>query len=80
MLLAPVYVTVEEQDDVVVISNADMNIFGYGDTEAEALQDFREVVAETYYNLKAEQDNLSTHLATIWNYTDRMIVELRRVH
>ena len=75
MLLAPIYVTVEEQDDVVVVSNADMDIFGYGDTEAEALQDFREIVAETYYDLQAEQDNLSSHSASIWVYVNRMTVE-----
>ena len=63
MLLAPIYVTVEEQDDVVVVSNADMDIFGYGDTEAEALQDFREVVVETYYDLQTERTRLEPILS-----------------
>jgi hypothetical protein len=74
-LIAPIYVTLEEQDGVVVASNADLDLFGYGDTEAEALQDLREVISETYFDLKSEQGNLSKHLQAIWNYLDRVMIE-----
>ena len=77
MLLAPIYVTVEEQDNVVVVSNADVDIFGYGDTEAEALQDFRGIVAETYYDLQPERDELSPHLADVWQHLQRGVSILR---
>jgi hypothetical protein len=74
-LIAPIYVTLEEQDGVVVASNADLDLFGYGDTEAEALQDLREVISETYFDLKREQGNLSPHLQAIWDYLDRVMIE-----
>lgn len=69
-LIAPIYVTLEEQDGVVVASNVDLDLFGYGDTEAEALQDLREIISETHLDLKAEQGRLSPHLQAIWNYLD----------
>lgn len=76
-LVAPLYVALEEEDGTVVASNADLDLFGYGDTEAEALQDLREVMIETYHDLKANQSTLGPHLQTIWNYLNRVIVELQ---
>ncbi|MCE7987235.1 MAG: hypothetical protein DYG89_39190 [Caldilinea sp. CFX5] len=76
-LVAPLYVTIEEEDGTVVASNADLDLFGYGDTEAEALQDLREVIIETYHDLAANQANLGPHLQTIWNYLNRVVVELQ---
>jgi len=74
-LVAPLYVTIEEADGVIVASNADLDLFGYGDTESEALQDLREVIEETYWDLKAEQARLGSHLQSIWNYLNRIVLE-----
>jgi hypothetical protein len=76
-LIAPLYVIVEEQDNLVVASNADLDVFGYGDTEAEALQDLREVIVETYADLSLHQHKLGPHLQAIWNYLNRVILELQ---
>ena len=72
-LVAPLYITIEEEDGTVVASNVDLDVFGYGDTEADALQDLREVIVETYFDLKTNQSNLGPHLKTIWNYLNRMV-------
>lgn len=69
-LVAPLFITIEEQDDLVVASNADLDVFGYGDTEAEALQDLRDVIVETYLDLKTEQGNLGPYMQTVWGYLD----------
>ncbi len=74
-LVAPLFVTVEEQDDIVVASNVDLDTFGYGDTEAEALDDLRAVIVETYFDLKLDQANLGPHLQAIWNYLNRIVIE-----
>ncbi len=74
-LVAPLFVTVEEQDDIVVASNVDLDTFGYGDTEAEALDDLRAVIVETYFDLKSDQANLGPHLQAIWNYLNRIVIE-----
>jgi len=76
-LVAPLYITIEEQDGTVVATNVDLDAFGYGDTEAEALQDLREVIVETYFDLKANQTNLGPHLQTIWRYLNRIVLELQ---
>lgn len=73
-LTAPLYVTVEPGENVVV-SNADLDIFGYGETEDEALRDFCQCVSETYFELKEEQDSLGPHMERIWNYLSRAIIE-----
>jgi hypothetical protein len=75
-LVAPLFVVIEEQDDVVVASNADLDVFGYGDTEAEALQDLREIIVEAYFDLKTNRDKLGAHLQTIWLYLDRIALEM----
>lgn len=69
-LVAPLFVTIEEQDELVVASNADLDVFGYGDTEAEALQDLCDIIAETYLDLKTEQGNLGPYMQTIWSHLD----------
>ncbi len=76
-LIAPLYVTIEEQGSTVVAANVDLDLFGYGDTEAGALQDLREVIVETYFGLKADQTNLGPHLQAIWNYLNRIVLELQ---
>jgi hypothetical protein len=75
-LVAPLFVTIEEQDGVVVASNVDLDVFGYGDTEAEALQDLRDIIVETYFDLKANRDQLAPHLQAIWLYLDRVALEM----
>ncbi len=74
-LVAPLFVTVEEQDDVVVASNVDLDVFGYGDTEAEAVDDLRAIIVETYLDLQLDQANLGPHLQAIWNYLNRIVIE-----
>jgi len=73
-LKSPLHVTIE-YNDVVVVSNNDLDIFGYGDTENEAVGDFCACVVETYWALKEEQDNLGPHLAHIWRYLSKRVEE-----
>jgi len=73
-LTAPLYVAAEP-GETIVVSNSDLDTFGYGETEDEAITDFCQCVAETYWELKEEQDNLGPHLARIWAYLARIVVE-----
>lgn len=73
-LTAPLYVTAEP-GETIVVSNSDLDTFGYGETEDEAIADFCQCVAETYWELKEEQDNLGPHLARIWAYLSRIVIE-----
>jgi hypothetical protein len=74
-LVAPLYVVVEDEAEAVVASNADLDVFGYGDTEAEALEDLRDAIVETYFELREDSHRLGPHLENIWQYLDRIIFE-----
>jgi hypothetical protein len=76
-LVAPLYIVVEDEDEVVVASNADLDLFGYGDTEAKALDDLRDAIVETYFELRADSHRLGAHLEGIWQYLDRMVLEVQ---
>ena len=76
-LISPLYVTIEQEEDLVVASNADLDVYGYGETEAGALQDLRQVIVETYFDLKKDSNRLSAHLQSVWNFLDRIVVESR---
>lgn len=47
-LTVPLYVTVEP-GETIVVSHSDLDTFGYGEIENEAITDFCECVAETYW-------------------------------
>ena len=74
-LTQPLYVLIEDREPVMV-SNVDLDIFGYGDTEDEAVQDFCECVVETYWDLKEAADRLGPHLQRIWDFLDRIVQEV----
>jgi predicted RNase H-like HicB family nuclease len=76
-LIAPLYVVIEEADGIIVASNDDLDLFGYGETEAEALQDLRQVIEETFFDLQRDQAQLGPHLQAVWNYLNRIILEVR---
>lgn len=76
-LVSPLYITIEQEEDLVVASNADLDAYGYGETEAGALQDLREVIVETYFDLKKDSNRLGPHLQSVWNFLDRIVVESR---
>lgn len=75
-LAAPLFVTVQRGDKVIV-NNSDLDIFGYGDTESEAIDDFRQCAVETYFDLKADQDRLGPHLQRVWNFLSHMVAEVK---
>lgn len=74
-LIVPLYVMVESTDTVVVC-HSDLEVFGYGDTESEAVMDFCECVVETYYELKTHRHVLGPHLQQAWEFLSRVVLEV----
>lgn len=73
-LKQPLYVSVEQDEDgTVIISSMDLGIFGYGDTEYEAKQDFVRAIEDLYFNLKDEQDNLHKSALGHWEFMKKII-------
>ena len=55
---SPFHVQVRTEPEEVSVYHADSGVFGVGDTEAEALEDFRRSIAELYLNLEENRDRL----------------------
>ncbi len=51
----------------------DLNVFGYGESEWEALSDLRKTVVDLYQQLQESQDRLGSEPAAIWNYLSEVV-------
>jgi len=68
-------VALEYDEGQVIACAPDLDLFGYGDTENEALDDLRRTVADLYYTLKEEHASLGPMPAQVWDYLARTIAE-----
>lgn len=55
ILLDALYITLEFEDDIHIAYSNDLNIFGYGETELNAIRDFSQELEDLYFNLKKEK-------------------------
>jgi hypothetical protein len=74
-LREPLAVLVEQDGEQVVAVCYDLDVFGYGDTESEALDDLRRTVADLYLALKEQQQELGPLPERVWTYLSRIIAE-----
>lgn len=56
VLRKPIPVSIEHEEQVYVASNYDLGLYGYGDTENEAIDDLRESIIGCYEDLKQEKE------------------------
>lgn len=75
ILTEPLQVTIIAEDNVFVAVSYDLNTYGYGDTEAEAIQDLRESIVEYYEDLKGDQRNLGKIPKQDFEYLKRILRE-----
>ncbi len=59
----------------VVAYSHDLDMFGWGDVEDEALIDFKSAVCELYESLQEEPAKLGPHLQNTLRYLKEIIVE-----
>ena len=52
----PISVTIERFENVYLATNYDLDIYGYGDSEAEALDELKSLILEFFEDLKDEKD------------------------
>jgi len=74
-LVEPLSVALEYDEGQVIACAPDLDLFGYGDTENEALDDLRHTVADLYYALKEERASLGPMPAQVWDYLVQTTVE-----
>ena len=71
-LKKPIPVTIEYDNKNYIARNYDLGLYGYGDTEIEALDYLKELIVETYEELK-DENNLSSTLKLMMIYCKEII-------
>lgn len=72
-LCAPISVSLEYDGYQFIAYAPDLDIYGCGDSEYEAMEDLRESIVELYFDLKEE--TLGLDLQKIWEYLKSVITE-----
>lgn len=76
---SPFSVNIQVEDDNYIAASYDLNLFGYGGSEDEAIRDLCESIFEHYEHLKMNQAKLGHLLRRDWNFLYRLILELETV-
>lgn len=63
---APIEVRVFETEGFILAEAVGFNEFGEGDSQAEAVADLQAALADLYFSLEGEQDNLGRWLQGVW--------------
>lgn len=75
-LKEPLYVSVEYGDGTFVVFSDDLNLYGQGKTELNAIRDFCKEVENLYLDLKNSKGKLGRVLKENWQFLNRVIKKL----
>lgn len=76
---SPFPVNILVENDIYIATSYDLNLFGYGDSEDEAIRDLCESIIEHFEHLKNNQSKLGLLLKRDWNFLSRIIKEMEMV-
>ncbi len=62
-----------QQDGQWIAEAPELNEFGSGPNQSEALVELQHAVADLYFTLEAEQSDLGSHLQGIWSTVSRKV-------
>lgn len=74
-LVKPVAVLLEYDEKQVIAIAYDLDLFGYGETEMEALDDLRHTIVDLYLTLKENKDTLGAGAQKVWAYLSSIVEE-----
>lgn len=72
-LKIPLPISLENDGYQFIIYNPDIDIYGCGETEYEAIEDLRQSIVDLYFDLKEEE--LGTDLQKIFEYLQSVVSE-----
>jgi hypothetical protein len=72
-LKEPLVVLLESDDEQTIAFCHDLEVFGYGDTEGEALSDLRETIADLYFELSENCQKLGPFPQKVLHYLSQII-------
>ena len=58
-----------------IATSYDLDVFGYGETEGEALDDLRRAISDLYFVLKRNRDDLGPLPQQVWEYLTDTVEE-----
>jgi hypothetical protein len=72
---SPFPVNITYEDEVYIASSYDLNLFGYGESEDEALRDLCGSIIEYYEHIKANRNKMGPLLKRDWEFLSWMILD-----
>lgn len=76
-LLVPITLELERDGDFYIAKCDEFEEFGYGNDPFQAVDDFRQTLAELYWTLKEEQSRLAPGLARVWQRLEQVVEVIR---
>jgi len=73
-LRQPLPVFIKEDEHNIIANYAEIELFGCGSTEAEAISDLMNEITETYLDLEQEVGDLSSKAKKWWNHLQKIII------
>ena len=74
-LINPLYVNIEYEDSIHVVFSEDLNLYGYGEIELNAIRDFCKEVEYLYFDLKKSKGKLGKAMKENWNFLKDVVKE-----
>ncbi len=72
----PLFVIFEKNEAEIICDCPDIDLYGVGDTEQEAIVDFSASLEELFFTLKSEgEENLGSQLIYVWRFLKKIIKE-----
>ena len=74
-VMQPIRVKFSKDGAGFIAEAIDLNEFGFGGNQSEAVVDLQHVIAELYFSLRDEWNRLGPDLRRVWKKVDRAIIE-----
>ncbi len=71
----PIAIALEDDGGQVIASAYDLELFGYGETEGEALDDLRHTIVDLYLTLRENVNALGALPEQVWEYLADIVEE-----
>lgn len=63
------------ENEQVIAEAEEINEFGFGENQSEALTDLQHAIIELYFTLEKEQERLGTDLQRVWDILQKKILK-----
>ncbi len=79
-LKKPISVFIGRNDSETIINCPDLDLYGVGDSEQEAIMDLSESIEELYFILKKnELSKLGPHMLNMWEFLRDIVLEINAI-